>query len=153
MLSLLAAAASDTETQGLIGIVGVLAVALAGALTFSIKGWQEAKRGASQAKQANAAVNNVGPGEHRLFDKVSHLADAMDRIEAKQDQFDMKGWPSLPSDINTAAGLTEVIRDLQHGHVDGLKDHQEILGRLAAMDTEIKAHVLWEETQKYQNDG
>ena len=89
----------------------------------------------SQARAANAAVNNVGPGAHRLYDQIGHLSDAIQRIETKQNDFDTKGWPTLPSDMNTAAGLTEVIRDIQH--------------ELHVVNTRLAAHDEWEKTVKH----
>ena len=118
---------SDTN-QALVYLIGVLVVGVMSALTFTIKAW-------SQARAANAAVNNVGPGEHRLYDQIGHLSDAIQRIETKQNDFDTKGWPTLPSDMNTAAGLTEVIRDIQH--------------ELHVVNTRLAAHDEWERTVKH----
>ena len=139
-------AATSTQDQTLIGIVGVMAVSMAGALTFAVKGWQEARKGAASSKGAYEAVNGVGPGQHRLYDAVSHIADAVERLEAKQQDFDNKGWATgLGGDIDTAPKLTEAIRTLQHQQLD----HQAILDKLEALDVAVRDHVIWEMNQKY----
>jgi len=89
----------------------------------------------SQAKAANAAVNNVGPGEHSLWDQINMIRRDVDELVRAQREFAAKGWPSLPDDIATASMLTSTIRTLQHD-VNDIK-------------RTLEHHVEWEETMKY----
>lgn len=41
-----------------------------------------------QAKQANQAVNNTGPGEHRLYDKILHISEDIAHLKERADQND-----------------------------------------------------------------
>lgn len=152
-LALWASAATDTETQGFIGIIGVLAVALAGAMTFSIKGWQEAKRGAMEAKAANSAVNNIGPGEHRLYDKVANIDHALAILNTRQEDFDEKGWEhGLPDDLNSAPKLTQTVRELQAQAETNTDEHKQIMSRIDKLITTLTDHDAWERSAKYERD-
>jgi hypothetical protein len=79
---------------------------------------------AVQSAAANKAVNNVGPGDHSLYDMVSgiketlHIVqDDLTEVKADQKRWAAHGWETLPPDMNTAVALTQTIRDLQNGHV------------------------------------
>lgn len=88
-----------------------------------------------QARAANTAVNNVGPGDHSLWDQVSMVREDVNELVRAQREFAERGWPTLPDDIATAAQLTATIRTLQHDVGD--------------IKRTLDDHVRWEETQKY----
>jgi hypothetical protein len=109
--------------QIMLGLVAVLGT-LAGVLVVAIRNGNVVKIAAQQATEANKAVNNVGPGEHRLYDVIS-------RIEAKQDDFDRR-WGNLPEEMDDAVGLAELLHEMR-------REIRETRG-------ELREHVAWEMT-------
>lgn len=80
-----------------------------------------------------------------VIQEVTHIKDAVDQLlEANQD-FSDKGWRTLPTDIGTASGLTETIRELQH-------DAAEVDKKIDIVIGELREHVEWEMRQKYGDD-
>ena len=123
----------------MLGSLVAILVTLAGILAVVIKSWQE-------ARAANNAVNNIGPGEHRLYDRIQMIHDEVMHLREGEEQFQSKGWPSLPEDLGSAAALTSTIRDLQ-------RSRDEILARLAELSDLIRAHDRWERQSKYGDGG
>lgn len=127
----------DNPDAFIVGALVAVLMMLAAGLIYLVKTFKA-------AQGANSAVNNVGPGEHRLYDKIGFLQKGMEHLIEANDQFNRKGWNSLPQDINTASGLTEVIRELQNDHRSG----HELLERI---EIELLRHIKWEESQKYKD--
>ena len=125
-------------------VLAVIALAsmLAASLVYLVKGYSNSKTAAEQATEANKAVNNVGPGDHRLYDKISSIEKNVEHLIRDQETFDSHGWETLPQDLGTAVGLTTTIRDLQHGH----KEQGEKLDEIKSILVE---HVEWERRVKY----
>ena len=125
-------------------VLAVIALAsmLAASLVYLVKGYSNSKTAAEQATEANKAVNNVGPGDHRLYDKISSIEKNVEHLIRDQETFDSHGWETLPQDLGTAVGLTTTIRDLQHGH----KEQGEKLDEIKSILVE---HVEWEMRVKY----
>jgi hypothetical protein len=132
-----------------VGVLTGILASLVTILVYLIRGTRDAREAAYHSQQANAAVNGRGPGEHKLYDLVAHIEerqkaqteDLQVLIEGKLD-FDRRGWPSLPPGLSTAAELTSTI--------DGLRHHDERVDeKLDAILQELRAHVQWEEAQKY----
>lgn len=92
---------------------------LAGSLVLIVKTW-------AQAKAANQAVNNVGPGDHSLWDQVAFLREDVQQLVESQRDFTKRGWQALPDDIATAARLTETIREIQHSQQECKEAIREI---------------------------
>lgn len=138
--------------QIIMGLIALLATLVTG-LVYMVKTYTQTKVAATKATGAYEAVNGIGPGEHRLYDKVTHLDNKITEIALKQDDFDTRGWPSLPADLATSAGLTEVIRDLQHAATLERTDHDAIIVKLDQMEAEIRQHVAWEMAEKWKSEG
>ena len=131
----------------MLALIALVGTSLA-ALVWVIRNGRLARDSNVQISAVNRAVNDVGPGEHRLYDKVTHnsetlarVEDALVRLQLDQETFDSHGWETLPQDINTAVGLTTTIRDLQNGH--------KKLDKIIAM---LSEHVEWEIGQKHSKD-
>ena len=80
-----------------------------------------------------------------VIHEVAHIKDAVDKLVEEQEQFQSKGWTTLPDDIGTSSALTETIRDLQH-------DAAEVDKKLDIVIGELREHVAWEMQEKYHND-
>ena len=128
---------ADRHDQIMLALIALVATSIA-ALVWVIKSGRLAKDSNEQIAAVNRAVNDIGPGEHRLWDKIDNIEKAVVHLEHDQETFDSHGWETLPADLNTAVGLTTTIRDLQDGH--------KKLDRIIAM---LGEHVEWEMSQKY----
>lgn len=136
---------TETSDQIVLAILGILATLVA-ALVFLAKGYAKTKVAAEQATQANQAVNNVGPGEHRMYDMVTEMGKKLEHISVEQEEFQTKGWKTLPDDLASASRLTETIRSIQH--------NDEILHqKLDMIIKELREHVEWEIKAKYGTKG
>jgi len=126
--------------------LGVLLIALLGIAT---KALGYSRTAASQSGQANSAVNNIGGGDHRLYDRIEHLHERLSVLVDAQEDFQRKGWPNLPSDIGDATALTLTIRQLQAAADSDKKAHKELRVELADLMAFVKTHDEWERTQKW----
>jgi hypothetical protein len=99
---------------------------LAGVLGVTIKGMQH-------SREANRAVNDVGTGETRIFEKVSNTEIDVAKLVATQERFAALGWATLPPDIHDAVGLTTTIRALQHAADENTADHDTIKAQLVIL--------------------
>lgn len=138
MIPLPADTSGDPDQVIVAALVAVL-MALLGVVVFLAKTY-------NQAKQANAAVNNVGPGDHSLWDAVNLIRSDVEELVKTQRDFNSKGWATLPSDIGTASELTATIRELQLEH----RHHNK---KLTEIEQTLKAHDAWERTQKHAQPG
>ena len=144
-----AAAGAASTASGADGSVALAAIAvaatLAGAIVLLVKIFNE-------SRAANAAVNNVGPGEHSLYDAVQHLSADVTYLVQQQRDFAEKGWLTLPADLSTAAALTEVVRDLQHGQTQLDAQCQAMTHQIKTIHDFLRDHDEWERQQKYGTD-
>ena len=103
------------------------------------------------AKEASGAVNGVGPGEHRLYERVAvlhqmmvhlterheHMTIHLREITSFQREFSDKGWRSLPEGIDTGTGLASTIQALEQEAKQNREEHariMELLDRLCRGD-------------------
>ena len=133
---------SQDNDQIMLALIALVGTSIA-ALVFIIRNGRNAAVGAEnaaiaamEAKAANSAVNNVGPGKHNLYDMVEHIRDEVGGLKDGKAQFDSHGWETLPDDIGTAVGLTTTIRDLQNGHA-------AVNEKLDTIIVELRDHVKW----------
>jgi hypothetical protein len=98
-----------THDKIIASLVGLLGLSIT-ALVYVIKNYGLSKTAAEQSSEANKAVNNVGPGEHRLYDLVMKVVE-------KQEEFDRK-WGNLPSDMDDAVDLMTVVNELRSSIAD-----------------------------------
>jgi len=131
-----------TSSQIIVALIALIGTCVS-ILGIAIRNGSTAKEGLKQATQANSAVNNIGPGEHRLYDKVKHIEEAVTKLVTLQEQFDAHGWETLPPDLNTAVGLTVSIRDLQNHYASTQEKLDQII-------LSLQEHVEWEMQAKYQ---
>lgn len=144
-----------SHEQVLLALIALVGTSIA-ALVYIIRngriaqvGLDHAETAAQQATAANAAVNNVGPGQHKLYDMMFQvhttneqlLKDVTALVEAQRD-FTKRGWANLPEPINTALGLTTTILDLQ-------RHAEDVNGKLDTIIGELRGHVEWEMQEKY----
>ncbi len=146
-------AATDGEASVAIAALAI-AGTLAGAIVLLVKIREQARTAASQATQANQAVNNVAPGEeHSLWDQVAFIReDVAELVEAQRD-FAQRGWRTLPDDIATASRLTETIRSLQHADERQLERYDDIDRKLSTLHEFLRDHDRWERQEKYPDPG
>jgi hypothetical protein len=165
-------AVHSNQDQIMLALIALVSMSIA-ALVFIIRNGrmaqgagEDAATAAKQATAANAAVNNVGPGAHKLYDlveridrKSGHTAIKVTELSADvkvikedvtdlkkdQDQFDAHGWETLPADISDAVGLTTTIRDLQN-------NHRSVNDKLDILISELREHVVWEMGVKHDHD-
>lgn len=86
----------DDPNQALIVLMGVMVLAVVGALTFAIR-----------SRNSAAVGTDVRAVVKRIEDDVAKL------VAAELD-FQSRGWTTLPPDLASSAGLTAAIRDIQH---------------------------------------
>ena len=103
---------AQTHDQIILALIAVVATSVA-ALVWVIRNSRTLTQTLEQASAANAAVNNVGPGQHRLYQMVEHIAADVETLKAEQHDFDGHGWDHLPPDLADAVALTETIRQIQ----------------------------------------
>ena len=136
MIALLGAVATTgqaTHDQVILALIG-LAVALVGILGVSIKGMQH-------SRAANRAVNDVGSGELKIYEKVTRIDTTVTALGLAQTEFEQKGWAhGLPPDFDTAPGLTDTIRKLQQKDDRNSEEHAVIGEKLDKIE--------WTLTQK-----
>jgi len=137
------------ENLQVILLLGTLLSTVVAALVYLVKGYGNSKIAAEQSTAANRAVNDIGPGDHRLYDKVTMIAEdthtnrkAIEKLIANQEQFDAHGWENLPQDMDDAVSLTEKIRGLERGRDSNAEKIDQILA-------ELRQHVAWEMAEKY----
>jgi hypothetical protein len=143
---------STTNDQIMLALIGLVSMAIA-ALVWVIRNGRYLKTAAEEATAASAAVNNVGSGDHKMYDMVRDTKAEVKQIQADvsalkrdQAQFDSHGWETLPPDLGTAVGLTTTIRGLQSGHA-------AINGKLDTLIAELREHVAWEMDARYGKHG
>ena len=147
--------ASDTangQNQIILALIGIIATSVA-ALVYTIRNNTLAKAATQTVAEVNKAVNNIGPGEHRLYDKVDDIQKKVDVLQASQEAFDEHGWNHLPADFNDAVSLTSTIRDLQNHRKTTDEKLDRILAELTLIGTELRDHVKWGMRAKYTSKG
>ena len=117
---------SSEHDQVILALIALIGTSIA-ALVYTIRNNALGKGIAVDAAEANRAVNNVGPGEHRLYDLVS-------RIEVKQDAFD-KAWGNLPAEMGDAVGLVSLLHGMRRD--------------ISTIQTQLAEHVEWEMSIKW----
>ena len=138
------------ESLGLVGSLGVVILLLVGALLYLVASARKQIDSVEHhAKAANRAVNNVGPGEHRMYDKIEMIRANVESLVQAHEEFAKRGWQTLPDDLATSSALTSTIRELQHA--DRMVKHglDDLAFAISKIDTKITNHVEWEESQKY----
>ena len=134
----------DEIQTALVALSALTVTCLTGVLWFVIRAY-------GQSKAANEAVNNVRPGEHRLYDMVANLEKSVDKLTGHNEDFVSKGWETLPTDIGTSAALTSTIRDLQNAAVLNHEEHKKIVSSLENLQSVITGHDQWEREIKYDS--
>ena len=119
-------AVTDSDNQVILALIALIGTSIA-ALVYTIRNNVIARQIAVDASEANKAVNNVGPGEHRLYEVIS-------RIESKQDAFD-KAWGNLPAEMANAVALVDLVRGIRRD--------------VAEIQVELKGHIDWEQSVKW----
>lgn len=97
--------ATSSTHLSLIAGLGVVITMLAGSLVLLAKMLV-------QTREVNAAVNNRAEGDG-LFAQIATIQMTVDKLLQSEEDFASKGWRNLPSDLDSAAKLTQTIRDLQ----------------------------------------
>ena len=145
-------ATSITDNVSTFGILAGVLTSLIVVLYYVVRTFQS-------SNEVNKAVNNIGPGETRLYDQVVALLELAAEMKVNQaeivkdmtvlvdaqNDFSEKGWRRLPPYIGDASALTETIRRLQY--------HDERIDeKLDEILAELKSHVEWEEGESHKYD-
>jgi len=139
----------QTNTNVLMALVAVTATCVGGLVYVLKNGRTVIKDTQKQVAEVNNAVNNIGPGEHRLYDKVSHALEAIKaqdiRIEliisetakntAFWDDFHVR-WGRLPEDLDDGTDVVLMVRDVQRKLEDIQYQIQQYDGRFDAITKE-----------------
>lgn len=145
-----AGAADVVDSVGVTGSLAVVILLMVGAVLYLVaSARKQIDSAAAHAEAANRAVNNVGPGEHRMYDKIDMIRQDVEMLVRAQEEFAKRGWHTLPPDLSSSAALTSTIRELQHADQTikhGLDDLSEAIAKI---DRKITDHVEWEESLKY----
>lgn len=132
-----------------LGVTGTLALVIL-MLTIIIVWLIKASNGpikeaAYFSKKAEHAVNGVGEGDHRLYDRVDMIAQEVSSLLEFREEYRKSGWELLPTDIGNAISLTTTIRALQASTID-IKESLDKIEEL------LLKHVEWEQTEKYEKE-
>jgi hypothetical protein len=116
---------SAASTEVVLGLIAIITL-LSGGLVYIVKNYNSTKEVLVQSTAVNNAVNNVGPGESRIYDMVLDIKLSVDKLKEDAEARALKGWDSLPSDLANAPAVVETIREIQHDIVDNLKEHERV---------------------------
>jgi hypothetical protein len=132
---------SDSETQIVLALIALIGTSIA-ALVYTIKNNSIGKSIAIDASEANRAVNNVGPGEHRLYDKVSTVITEMSAIKShihehqeKWDEFNAR-WGNLPEALGNGANLVVTIHDIRNSVAS-------VSEKVSTLDSKLDEYIKW----------
>ena len=109
-----------------LGIAAALIVALFAALTFLAKAWGSVRASVDTCQTLQATTRHI-----------AHEVELL--IEAHND-FQGKGWSTLPGDMNSSSGLTAVIRDIQHDLHSTKATQSDILRHLEKIQKTLDNH-------------
>lgn len=125
----------DGEPNALIVWAMIFVVlSLVSLLTFTIKTYKK-------AEQVDKAVNNVGPGEATLVEKVTDIRQDLNKVIDFAELFTQRGWTSLPGDLDTSAHLTETIRAIQAEAKALHVMHDLLRERIEYVDAKVERHL------------
>jgi hypothetical protein len=118
----------------IVGALTLITVMLTAGLIYLVKTFKEAQGANTEATSAAHAVNHIDPGDSTLHETVTIIARDVAMLVEAQKLFLTSGWGSLPKDINTGSGLTEVVRQLQHADMT-------LFEKLAVLDHAFEEHM------------
>lgn len=131
---------ANTHDQIILALIAVVATSVA-ALVYVIKNGRDIREGATAAKAANAAVNNVGPNKDNLYRMVEDIREDVQVLMTHK-----AGWDHLPTDLSDAVNVTSTIRSIQHAD-------KETDRKLDVIIEELRGHIDWEMAEKYGKHG
>lgn len=150
---LFAVTGTDADHTALLATLAAILGSLVAVITLLVRNAKDTKIAAKNAVAANNAVNNIGPGEHSLWDQVGFMREDLRKLVEAQESFAEKGWNKLPIDLADAPALTQTIRDLQNRGQALTKDVGEIKTTVKELDELIREHDKWERAQKYTTEN
>ena len=103
----------------------------------------------TQAKAANQATNNIGPGQHTLYARIEMIHEEVKGLRAVNDHFQSLGFSELPPGLHSGPALAVTIAELQHAAEANTEQHVAILAALAVVESTLATHDSWERTEKY----
>ena len=125
----------DDEIKLLVGSIIFVVSALVGMLTLMTKTLANARTAATKATGTYDAVNGVGQGEHRLYDKVGHIAADVEMLVETNQKFQAKGFAGMSQDLATGPALEHTIREIQNVTGTVEERRQQLDERLAEIQT------------------
>lgn len=118
----------------ILAMIALIATSIGG-LVYVIKTFTLGKETARDAKEANKAVNNIAPGDQRLYAKITTLVAEVkiikNQLHAHQknwEDFNAR-WGSLPEDLNDSADLVVMLHDIRHS--------------ITQINEKLDAHLDW----------
>lgn len=144
-------AAEVVDNLGILGSLAAVILLLVGAILYLVaSARKQIDQAVYHAQAANEAVNNVGPGDHRLLDKIEMIRTDVESVVKAQEEFAKNGWLTLPSDLASSSALTSTIRELQHADKTIQHGLTELSDAISRIDKKISEHVDWEENVKWR---
>ena len=133
--------------QIILALIAVITTSV-GALVFVVKNGKITKDTNFQISEVNRAVNNIGPGEHRLYDKVGQVVDELEEVkvilgyvtkEIKEHRDNWEkfyiAWDNLPEGMKNANELSNTLVSVQM--------------EVVKIQSALADHVIWE-MKKYE---
>lgn len=114
--------ALPTDHEVVLAVLAILATTVA-TLVWVI-------RSGKYVRSTDDAVNGIGPGQHRLYDKVDAICESVEKLNAWHEEMQEQGWSHLPPDLHDSVGITLTIRELQRQAVTNKQDHEMLRNRL-----------------------
>jgi len=108
----------DDDIRILVGALAAIVTALIGMLWLLVRTLANSREAALKASGAYDAVNGAGPGEHRLYDKVGHIAADVEHLVEVNKIFQARGYDGMDEDLSTGPALQHTIREIQQADVD-----------------------------------
>ena len=131
----------DEQIRILVGALVALVTAVIGMMTLLIRTLAHSKEAAADARATNAAVNNTGPGEHRLYDKITHIQVDVEHLVEVNKIFQARGYDGMDEDLSTGPALQHTIREIQQGGDD-------VGSRLNTIQEMLEAHIEREQADR-----
>lgn len=120
---------NTSSDQIVLALIAVISLSM-GALVFVIRNSKMVKETHEQISQVNTAVNNIGPGEHRLYDKVTHVISELEDVK------------NILHDVTIEISQHRLYWEQLHKNWGPKKESESIVGDLASTLDDIRQEVL-----------
>lgn len=146
---------ATVDPNAAVAVLGSVLLSMVGLLVWLIKQQRSAN---ATADETLSAVNGVGPGEHRLYQRVAMIASDVEQLVDTQKQFRDLGWQNLPDGrdgtpaLHDAVQLTQTISSLQQAERDNRAAHAQLLDGIDQINRRLTDHDQWERSVKWPHE-